>query len=189
MKNLLEFIKILGGLAGFAALIWRFVDEFGTYLRISVEVSDSENGLISVLTTVDNKGNRRKNIAYTFLLVGPENESPVDTATALLKELGLSIRILYTNDIGKLWAEQPIYVGQRALLPLPFFYTENIAIADETLTYRTFIDGKKLAPESTYSVRLFVFVTGRLHRSTQDAFYNKQTLETDSKAQDDTSAN
>jgi len=54
MTHIVEWIKLIGGLAGLAALAWRVVDEFGTYLRISVKAETPNDGWVTILTTVDN---------------------------------------------------------------------------------------------------------------------------------------
>jgi hypothetical protein len=74
MPTFLEVIKTLGGIAGIVALVWRGWDEFGSHLRISIKVDGPQNGWVTALTTVDNKGNRAKDISYAFLLIGPESE-------------------------------------------------------------------------------------------------------------------
>jgi hypothetical protein len=177
MEKLAEWLKVLGGIAGLIALVWRFVDEFGAYLRISVEVSGVAEGRTTVLVTIDNKGNRPKEISYACLLLGPESERPIETANILVpgtqyKEKQHKEKLTVTNEIQFLRAESPVYIDGRALIPLPFFYSENVDIADETLTYRSPIDAERLAPNSFYAARFYVFAENRLHRSTQDCFYN-----------------
>jgi hypothetical protein len=180
MESLGEFIKVLGGVAGIVALVWRFVDEFGTWLRISVNVTSPTDGWMSVLTSVDNNSNRPKPIEFACLLVSPECENPVAAAAELARALGSSTDIKYTNDIEKLKPDlkgrensAPIFDNGRVLLPLPFYYSENVGIGDETLTYRVQLDSSRLLPATCYAVRFFIFVRGRLHRSTHDSFFNK----------------
>ena len=120
-----EAVKILGGTAGTIALVWRFVDEFGTWLRIAVKVEREDHGIVTALTTVDNKGNRPKPVEFACLLVAPEGEDPVASANELFR-----------------------------------------------LTYRASLDTAQLDANTVCSVRFFIFVRNRLHRSTQDAFFN-----------------
>jgi hypothetical protein len=169
---LLEWIKILGAIAGFAALIWRLIDEFGAYPRISVEVEGPLAGWTTVLTTVENRGNRRKNISNALLLIGPETESPLDSANVVAAAMGYKGTLQFTNDLELLPVAKPTYAGGRALIPLPFYYSENVDIGDETLTYRAALDAGRLTTGIPYAVRFFVFGRGRLHRSTHDSFIN-----------------
>jgi hypothetical protein len=85
MNDIVEWIKLLGGLAGLAALAWRFIDEFGSYLRITVEAQVPKDGWVTVLTIVDNKGNRPKDLSYAFFSSGPKAKVLSKAQTLLLK--------------------------------------------------------------------------------------------------------
>jgi hypothetical protein len=168
-----DFFRTLGGLAGMAALLWRGYDEFGSYLRISIKVEGPKSGWVTVLSTVDNKGTRRKNLTWAFLLIGPEDESPVKTANLLLQSSGSFASISYTNDLFGLMesvGNSVVRCGSRVLMPLPFFYSENIAVGDETLSYKSPVYVGDFPASSPFSVRLFVSDRRRLHRSTHDCF-------------------
>lgn len=178
METIGDLIKLLGGLAGIAALVWRVFDEFGAYLRISLKVDGPKDGWITALTAVENKGNRAKNIAYAVLLVGPESEDPISSARRVAAGAEYSGDLESTNQLEFFRLDHPVYTEGRALIPLPFYYSENIDVADETLTYRAPIDSRRLEPEIPYAVRFFVFCEGRLHRSTHDAFINGQAIST-----------
>ena len=167
-----EWIKILGGAAGVVALIWRFMDEFGSYLRISIKVEPVSPEWATALTSVENNGNRPKNLSYAFLLVSPESETLKDSAEIIAAEIGFKGRLKSTNDFKFLRAPKPIYAGGCALIPLTFYYLENVDIADEALTYRALIDLRQLREGIPYAVRFFVFGKWRLHRSTHDLFFN-----------------
>ena len=170
MNDIGEWIKLLGGLAGLAALAWRIVDEFGSYLRIAVKADLPKDDWVTVLATVDNKGNRPKDVSYAFLLVGPESESPMESARIVARKVGYDGVLRYTNDLANLSLEAPVYADGRAFIPLVFFYSENVRIGDETLTYRVPVDVRQLRAGLPYAVRFFVFPKGRLHRSTHDCF-------------------
>jgi hypothetical protein len=101
MNDIGEWIKLLGGIAGLVAFAWRIVDEFGSYLRISVKAETPKDGWVMVLTTIDNRGNRPKDLSYVCLLVGPESESPVESAKAIA-EAGYTGSLRFTNDIANL---------------------------------------------------------------------------------------
>jgi hypothetical protein len=40
----IDALKLIGGLAGIAALVWRCFDEFGSYLRLSLKVDVAPEG-------------------------------------------------------------------------------------------------------------------------------------------------
>jgi hypothetical protein len=170
-NSIFEFLKLGGGVAGLVALGWKVVDEFGSHLRISLEVNEAKNEWVTVKTVVDNKGNRAKKIFYAILLIGPEVENVMDTARFLASKSGYMGSLLYTNDLQEFHVGQPVVHDSRALIPLPFYYSENIAVADETLTYRIPVTLSGWQTGVAYAVRFFLFPAGRrLHRSTQDSF-------------------
>jgi len=173
MSGMFEWIKLIGGLAGLAALVWRVVDEFGIYLRISVKAETPNDGWVTILTTVDNQGNRRKDLSYACLLLGPQDERPVESARFVAEAIGHIGQLVFTNDLANLCPSKAVYAQGRALIPLTFFYSENIRIGDETLTYRAAVKIANLEPGIPYAVRFFVFPEGRLHRSTHDCFVTK----------------
>jgi hypothetical protein len=171
--SFLDVVKLVGGLAGLIALLWRAADEIRSYLRISVEVSAPHEGWATVLTTVDNKGLRPKSISWAFLIIGPEEEDPIKTAKTLLA--GLKIMhssIKFTNDLFSLKrvVKSPISLEHRALVPLPFYFEENVDISDETLAYRAPISVNEFPALTPFSVRFFIGDDRRLHRSTHDCF-------------------
>jgi len=171
-SNALDVLKIGGGIAGLVALGWRVVDEFGSHLRISVRVDGPTDGWITVLTSVENKGNRRKDIAYALLLIGPISESPVDTAQFIAQAVNYNGPLRYSNDFADFTVGKAEIHKNRAMIPLTFYYRENVAIADETLTYRVPVAMKEWDNGAAYAVRFFLFPRNRLHRSTQDSFVN-----------------
>jgi hypothetical protein len=166
MDDYLDWLKVGGSIAGIAALLWRILDEFGTYLHIAVSNTPAEGNTIAI-TSVENKGNRGKRIDNAFLLIGPENESPIDTANAI----GIAQKIQTTNELEMLKAHSPKYESERAVIPLPFYYSENLKIGDETLTYAAPILHSPLRPGTAYAIRFFIFAKGRLHRSTESTFF------------------
>jgi hypothetical protein len=170
MSVLIEYLKNVGSLAGLAALVWRMFDEFGTYLRIAVAVT-CEDSHVKATTTVDNKGNRAKTVRNALLVVGPEGESPIATANALLAAMGRPQNIEFTNDFVRLKLNNPFYDAQRAIIPVPFYYDENVDIADETLSYAAPIDTALFKVGAAYAVRFFLFPKYGLHRSTEDTFF------------------
>jgi hypothetical protein len=174
-----DFLRSIGGLAGIAALAWRAVDEFSSYLRISLKIEGPKDGWITLLTTVENRGGRKKDLSWAFLLIGPECENPIDTGNILFKECGENILFkecgeeivlestndffLYSNRI-----HNRLSSGHRFLIPLTFYYSENIAIGDETLTYRYPLCIDHVPKHTPLSARFFVAGRNRLHRSTHD---------------------
>jgi hypothetical protein len=161
----------VGAITGTAAFVWRVVDEFGAYLRLTIKVDTPSNGWTTALTTIENKGNRCKGISNAFLLIGPEYETPVHTANYLAEKKGNIGKFSSPNEFRRLKLMEPFFSGERGIVPLSFYYDENVDVADETPTYRAPIKIEGFSSETPYSVRFFVFADGsRLHRLTHDAF-------------------
>jgi hypothetical protein len=74
------------------------------------------------------------------------------------------------SDLESFRVSETVTTRHRAIIPISFYYSENVNIGDETLSYRAPISLKGFDPATPYAVRFFLFAPGRLHRSTQDTF-------------------
>ena len=157
LKVLGAILGSVGAILGSIAFAWRVFDEFGSFLRISLKVEAPKDGWTTALTTIDNKGRLKKKISYAILLIGPESESPMQTAQMLARQEGYSGLLENTNDLEGFIVTNPVTSEDRMLIPLLFYYSENVRIADETLTYRVPINIEAFAPASPYAVRFYVF--------------------------------
>jgi hypothetical protein len=168
MTDILEGIKLFGGLAGFAALGFKIYEELAAYLKIKVQVK-SEDGSYSVQTEIENSSKwSNKKIDNAFLIISPETSDIIATGIRIARKLNLAECIKKTNNFDRFKSEQPIYFdNQFAFIPLQFYYRENIGIGDEKLTYSCSIDMTRLQAGS-YSVRFYIYCNKRYHRSTQD---------------------
>lgn len=166
METTKLILSILGALFGATALVWRIVDEFGSYLRIGVKTEITQATSVKLYTTVDNKGFRPKRISKAFILVGPMSENPIKTMNILFPNKNIK----YTNDIAKINLRGDIIENERAVLYLGFYSDENVDIADETLSYGCIMNSSSFKKGVSYSVRFYVFSENWLHRSTHDGF-------------------
>lgn len=165
-----EYVKIIGGLAGLIALFWNIFGERKNYLRIKVEsFKDGEN--YTILTEVENVNKfSKKTIDNAFLIISPERSNLIKTGQRIAKELAVEKNINSTNKFAFLSSDKNIYIENKIIfIPLEYYYSENVDIADEKLTYRCYID-KTLLNKGQYSVRFYIYGGIRLHRSTQDLF-------------------
>jgi hypothetical protein len=168
MTGLLEGIKLVGGLAGFTALGFKIYEEVTGYLKIKVQVNSNDN-IYSVLTEIENSSKlSSKKIDNAFLIISPETSDLIATGVSIARQLNVDDYIENTNDFEKLIGNQPIYFdNQFAFIPLDFYYSENIGIGDEKLTYCCSVDRTQLHAGS-YSVRFYIYGGKRHLRSTQD---------------------
>ena len=168
---MLEALKLIGAVLGIAAFAWRIWDVATSYLSISLTVDLKSDGTLSALTQAENRLVFGKKIDNALLLIGPENEEPTDTFNLILQECGLPFSAKYTNDIASFKSEELLSgpLG-RMFVPLPFYYSENIGVGDEKLSYRSPICSDNIPVGIPYSVRFIVGTHGRHHRSTHDSF-------------------
>lgn len=163
-------LAVLGAITGSVALGWRIIDEIGAFLRISLKVEPPKDGWTTALTAVENKGYRRKRISYAFVLIGPESEGPIETAQILASKAGHCEPLNNTNDFELFVVTKPVIAGDRVIIPLPFYYSENVHFSDEMATYRVPVNVETFSLATPYAVRFYVFAPNCLHRSTQDTF-------------------
>lgn len=165
-----EMIKLVGGFAGIIALTWALVVEFRAYLKIKVKV-EKENDFLSVFSEVENERKfKSKKIDNAFLIITPEDMDIEPAGEKIRDELGLNFEIKCTNHLKQLKSTESIYLDDSiAFIPLPYYYDENLWVADERLSYRCSVDSAKFQ-RGIYSVRFFIFRRGRFHRSIQDLF-------------------
>lgn len=170
-----EILQLIGGTLGVIAFFWKLWDSFHSYIYLDLEVSQIQElaGFLTAKTTIENKGLWPKSLEYAFLLISKEEENPQAIAKQLIeierKKRKLSDKLTFEQ----VKPEKPIYTESgNALIPLPFFYSEQTSIGDEKLTCRSSIDISKFEKGIPYSVRFTIFGRGRV-RSTQDLFILK----------------
>ena len=141
-------------------------DRRKSYLHIEVSVDLKYEDFLTVMTVVENKGLGRKKLKNALLLIGPEDEDPLDTVRELT---GISID--FTNGIVEFRIDN-VKSGSdgRCLIPIDFYHSENLWIADEKMSYRVPISTQGMMRGKPYSVRFFIYTPGRPHRSTHDCF-------------------
>ena len=72
MIDLIEGIKLIGGLAGLTALGFKIYEELRGYVIIKVQVNEKDK-MYSVLTEIENTSKwSRKKINNAFLIISPE---------------------------------------------------------------------------------------------------------------------
>lgn len=163
-------IAIIGAVTGLAALVWKMWDCFVSYLQIEVCVDSRCHDYVTVITMVKNRSVMKKKLKNALLLIGPEDENPLKTMHKITE-----LPFCSTNEIAEYHTNE-IESGPngRCLIPIVFYYSENIRIGDEKLSYRVPVDIRSMERGTPYSVRFFIGTPGRfprrLHRSTQDCF-------------------
>jgi hypothetical protein len=141
------------GLLSFLWIVWY---EVKTYLRICVNSSNN-----SVITSITNRSIFKREISNSFIIISKSDNDFLDE----LKKLFPQKEINYTNDLKDIKEKsnnEKIY-----FIPVDFYYSENVRIADEDLSYSVDLEPLNI-PDGSYEVRFFVFPKAkRLHRSSQ----------------------
>jgi hypothetical protein len=170
-----KILSLIGGLAGLATLAWRLWDVWIAFLHIGVIVEPMQGPRVKIRTVVENTNTIARKIDAAFLIIGPEDEDVDATVVSLLakssqsKEFGTLTDMVQTlaSIIAKN-SEKIIGTG-RMVIPLPYYYNENVDVADENLSYeQTILIGD--FPIGTYSVRFYIEARPRLHRVVHAVF-------------------
>lgn len=186
---MLSTILQIGSLAGLITFLWKVFEEVNTYLFIKVEVKTTDNNL-SIFTQIENKNRLlSKKITHAFIIISHEDFDIVEAGHRIAAKANIADKIKHSDDFLVFPKDKSYNIDNHILFtPLPFYYSENISIADEILTYNIPINVKALE-NGIYSVRFFLFGEDnwfyrRLHRSTQDLLYvNHAPLIIDSNVQ------
>lgn len=168
-NNVLETIKLVGGILGIIAFVWKLLDAAVSYLYMDLSVEDKNGECVIAKMSVENKGFFPKYIRYAFLLIGPESENPVETAQNISEYFDINCKIKHARHIKRLKINDPHYTDTgRVIIPLPYFYLEQSNIGDEKLKYVIPIKTDTFSKSVSYSVRFFILRGLRIVRSTQD---------------------
>ncbi len=158
--DIVEAVKLVGGLAGIVALLWKFHDLYISNMSLGVEIRRTESGDVTIFTSLENSSLAPKAVGFAMVFVVPHGENVLDHARRFCDD------ITCTEDLKKLQAQtesgKAIYKDNVAIIPLPFYYQENMGVGDEKLTFRTRLAVDKLAPND-YSVRFYIFPKFRWH--------------------------
>ena len=213
LGSLKDIGTVIGSVCGAIAIGWNFFNSRSNFLQVELALSLKGKYLIAH-TKIENKGYPAKAIDNAILLIGPENEKPVETANAFsqclierLKEKqerlmnaqsstmsankshtqqhvtpsqfnGLNesehallsrllrdrpIRVL--DELEGACLETPIFDGfGRALIPILFYYYENVNFADERTGYDVPVEIDKLKPSPPCSAVRFIIFSSSKHR-------------------------
>ena len=171
MSEFLEFFKILGASLGILAFVWKIYDVLSSYLYIGIDVGEKSDNYQIIKTKVENRAMKTKEIDNAVLLVGPEDEDPRQTYNKLMGFERSDDQVKSTNAIAENKLEEQVEDNKgRIVMPLPFYYDENVQIGDEVVNYCVPIDTKNMQDGTPYSARFFIWAAGRYHRSTQVCF-------------------
>lgn len=168
---MLDFLKIFGASLGIVTFIWKVCELFHSYLYIHIEIGGKSGSFQIINARVENKGMKDKKIDNALLLIGPEDEKPESTYNILMKYAGDPYTATCTNMIAERRLNKVIDDNNgHIVIPLSFYYEENLKIGDEVVTYSVPVNTNKFPDGAPNSVRFFIWAAGRYHRSTHTCF-------------------
>ncbi|MFZ4455453.1 MAG: hypothetical protein ACOYOT_04460 [Bacteroidales bacterium] len=170
---IIEFATMLVTGAGFAMVIYGVFKKEKDFLDTSIETK-SEGNYHTIKTQVFNKSELNKDVTYALLFISKQGVDPVSAMNESLSSLDVKLRITKTNyfEFLKEQINSPRFVKNAAIIPLSFYYSENVWIANEnpafSYAFNSNCTNTKLE-NGIYTVRFFIFCEGKLHRSTADS--------------------
>ena len=173
-------VGAVGLIVGTLSLIWHVLNSAKQFLHIEVTVRIEQNQYISALTRVHNSALHKKHIQNALVLIGPEEESSLDTFNAVKKAENISCSSIAHCIATATYKGSEGYKGPegRSIIPLSFYSRSECdskggkrhIFSNELLTYRVHVCAKEVPKGTPYCVRFFVAARGRSVRSTQDSF-------------------
>ncbi|MCC9065876.1 hypothetical protein [Flavobacterium piscisymbiosum] len=146
------------------------------YLDLTIDIKSIDT-FHSVKTQVVNKSGEDKEIDYSFLLITKQDENIIEKTQSILQYLDLNLKITCTNNFNyfKNYIPEPLFINNSiGIVPMEFYFSENIAIGNENPSYTySFNNDKIKLQEGIYSVRFFIFPKEGYHRSTVDSLIIK----------------
>ena len=156
-SSFLDYVTVVFSCLGALSFIWIVWKEVKSFLQITVSSEGS-----TIFTSISNNSFFKRKIEKAFIILTRQDSNLMKTMKDLFQRNDLE----NTNDFYKI-KEKKIGASS-AFIPIDFYISENIQIADETLTCSINLSKYDLK-NNIYEVRFFVFPKSRkrLHRSTQ----------------------
>lgn len=146
------------------------------YLDLRIETK-TENDFHSIKTQVLNKSGSYKVIDYSFLLITKQERNFIDDVNSVIQHLNLDLQLDYTPNFNQLKNKirEPLFINNSiGIIPLEFFFSENIAISNENPCFTYSFDNRVInLQQGIYSVRFYIFPKEGIHRSTVDSLIIK----------------
>ncbi len=169
-----SFIGVSGGAVGVLTFCWKLLEEFRAFLHVELTVQEISDRGIKLRTTVENKKFFGRKIDGAFLLIGPLDEDPGKTAARVFEHNGLHLDVRSSNKMVRLITKrikkdttQVQDSAGRLMIPLPYYFKENVDVGDERLSYEQIIAIDHLPPGPYAAARFYIDAISmipRLHR-------------------------
>jgi hypothetical protein len=175
-EDIIKLLGLLGGIAVAITLVWRLIDVRKAYLHISLTVKDLPGSRVKLRTEVKNTNTLPRKLDAAFLVIGPACDTPHDTIMSLFKSIDESDAVAKLREVVgaitkrlKRDTSEITDKSGRMIIPLTYYFEENLDVADEELSYEHIIDCTGLPP-GPYSARFYIEGIPWLHRVVHASF-------------------
>ena len=159
-----DALKILGGALVFGFGYYKYFtlkeNEQNEFVKIELAAKLEEDYLM-IDTKVENNVNLKKRIKHACLIINSENEEDdfFGSWQRFFNTRNEPIMINSTDDFINTKNIDNIMASEtHAYIPLPFYYSENICIGNETVCFRASLRTNSLTVETRpYSIRMLVY--------------------------------
>ena len=155
------FFAVLALAVTIALAAPRILDWRRAFVRCSLEISGLRGCAVAKLA-LENPSVYRREVHWACLVVSGQG---IDFLELIRKHIDKRVKI--TNNVillKNLECHEPMTKAVErdlCIIPLPFFYCEQVGIRDEKVTYSVLLNNQGLAP-GYYDVRFFVFPSPKL---------------------------
>ena len=130
---------------------------------------------MKVRTLVENTNTIARKLDGAFLVIGPADEDPERTAAVIFEHMGEPQKFSTPNEMVRIVTKRIKHNAVamqdgtgRMVVPLPFYFDENVDVADEKLSFEYSIDCERF-PIGVHGVRFYIEASPllrwrRLHR-------------------------
>ena len=169
-----QYAGILVTGIGFIIAIYQYFDDVNKrkkdFLDLEVETK-KDTEYYSIKTQVFNKSGENKDIDFSLILLTEQDKSVLQLIQSVIDEKQWNIKIGCTNDLNKLkkYVEEPLFYNSIGIIPLSFYFNENIRIGNESPCYTYTFHRSVGLKKGIYSARFFIYPKVGYHRSTVDS--------------------
>ena len=132
-----------------------------------------DNNYYSIKTQTKNNTGEVKDIDFSFILITKQENDIIEDVKKIIRLLKIDVTIEHSDDFVKLRnsIKEPTFIENSiGIIPLDFYYDENIQIGNENPSYTYTFDNNKIKLESgIYSARYYIYPKVGLLRSTSDS--------------------
>jgi hypothetical protein len=181
-----ELIKFIFGIVAGAWILYEYYKnekkQADDHLNLALQIEDFNNQFSFIKTSIHNSTLYEKKIQYAFLIISPFGQNFLPSINNEFK-----LNIEKTNDLyilQKHVSRKFHFINEEVLIiPLTFYFKENIGVGNEHLTYSLtikFCKNRLSSFKYNYEIRFFVYRdpndSYNYHRLTQCIFSSNETL-------------